>query len=40
MEQDQPHRCPMSWKDTNIFVADYISELAPSRTISMEQFHL
>jgi len=36
MEQDQPHRCPMSWKDKSVFVADYISELVPSRTISME----
>ena len=36
MEQDQPHRCPMSWKDTSVFVADYISELAPNRTIPME----
>jgi len=36
MAQDQPHGCPMSFQDTSVFIADYISELAPNRTIPME----
>jgi len=26
----------MSFQDTSVFIADYISELAPNRTIPME----